>query len=263
MSNYTVRQGDCISSIAHRHGFFWQTIWHHQNNAALRQKRQNPNVLYPNDVVFIPEKETKEYSCAAEKRHRFEQKGVPAVLRMIVEENNTPIANTAYVLQIDGRTYQGSTNASGLLEVSIPPTAKRGRLRVGELVYDLELGSMDPEHEIEGIQARLHNLGFYEGDIDGDFSPDTKAAVAAFQESVGMKATGELDKSTLERLLSRQDLEHNLGAQGESGGDGAGDENPEEEEIEEAVADSQDAEEAGDDELPPEVMEEMEASISK
>jgi len=47
-----------------------------------------------------------------------------------------------------------------------------------------------------GLQADLKVLGFYNGPIDGIYDDDVKAAVAAFQTSVGLPATGELDDAT-------------------------------------------------------------------
>jgi LysM repeat protein len=45
-TRYTVKQGDHLSSIAHEYGFpDYQTIWNHADNAQLKQKRKNPNVL--------------------------------------------------------------------------------------------------------------------------------------------------------------------------------------------------------------------------
>jgi len=47
-----------------------------------------------------------------------------------------------------------------------------------------------------GLQTDLKLLGFYTGPIDGIYDDDVKAAVAAFQTSVGLPATGELDEAT-------------------------------------------------------------------
>ena len=60
--NYTVKQGDHLSSIANAFKFStYQTIWDHPHNAALKAQRVNPNVLYPGDVLYIPDKDTNEY----------------------------------------------------------------------------------------------------------------------------------------------------------------------------------------------------------
>ncbi len=45
-------------------------------------------------------------------------------------------------------------------------------------------------------QCLLCYLGFYTGDIDGIFGPATRAATAAFQESVGLEADGIFGPAT-------------------------------------------------------------------
>ena len=37
MSKYTVKQGDCISSIADKYGFFPDIIWNDSKNSKLEQ----------------------------------------------------------------------------------------------------------------------------------------------------------------------------------------------------------------------------------
>ena len=41
---HIVRAGQDIGSIAHRNGFFWETVWQHPDNAELRRVR---SVLLP------------------------------------------------------------------------------------------------------------------------------------------------------------------------------------------------------------------------
>ena len=50
--HHTVQQGESVESIAHAAGHFWDTVWQHPDNAALRQLRRSPHVLLPGDVVF-------------------------------------------------------------------------------------------------------------------------------------------------------------------------------------------------------------------
>ena len=51
------------------------------------------------------------------------------------------------------------------------------------------------------VQQRLRDLGFYVRDnIDGQWGPNTSAAVRNFQRSKGMNASGQPDSATLAAL---------------------------------------------------------------
>ena len=81
-TEYEVQNGDCISSIAFNHGFFWETLWNDGSNSELKSKRKDPNILREGDVVHIPDLTLKEESGATEKCHSFKLKGVPAKLKL-------------------------------------------------------------------------------------------------------------------------------------------------------------------------------------
>ena len=54
------------------------------------------------------------------------------------------------------------------------------------------------------VQQKLHDLGFYVRDnIDGEWGPNTSAAVKNFQRSKGIKASGQLNSETLSALEIR------------------------------------------------------------
>ena len=53
---------------------------------------------------------------------------------------------------------------------------------------------------IRQVQERLHTLGFKSGAIDGTLGPQTRNALRLFQNTKGLRATGELDEKTLEAL---------------------------------------------------------------
>ncbi len=162
--DYTVHQGDCISSIANQFGFFEDTIWYHEANAELRQIRPDPNVLQPGDIVSIPDRSPKQESCGTDQRHRFVRKGIPVMLDIQLFDEDEPRSNLPFTVVVEGQYLEGSTDGEGRIRIGIPPGARNAELRLeNDAPILLNLGEMDSDDTIEGLQARLHNLGFYGG----------------------------------------------------------------------------------------------------
>lgn len=204
MSEYIVRQGDTTASIAYEGGLFWETIWNHDSNARLRERRDNPNVLYPGDVIFVPDRQRKEEDGETERRHRFRRLGVPEILRIrLLDQHDRPRSGLQYVLEIEGIAVSGTTDEDGILEHPISPAAREGRLLLGEEVqeeYPLNLGELDPIEEITGVQARLQNLGIYLGEINGEMTEETVEAIREFQRNRHLPENGELNDETRGQL---------------------------------------------------------------
>ena len=203
MPTWIAGSDDDIPSIAMATGFFWKTIWDHANNASLKAERKNPNVLYPNDEVFVPELQTKTQSCASEQRHKFRRRGEPPKIKIKLMENGEPRANVPYVLEVEGTKMEGQTDANGIIETYVPGNAKTGKLWLneGKEVYDMQIGALDPIDQIVGVQERLTNLGYdcfpYTGVIDAM----TKRALVNFQSSHKLRVTGRPDQATKAKLL--------------------------------------------------------------
>ena len=202
---HTVKQGECIESIAFEHGFFWETIWNHPGNRELREQRERPNVLRPGDAVHIPDRREKWVDCASEKRHVFRLRGVPSLLSIVVRIDDEVKADVPYVLDVDGRRFEGRTDGAGRLSHPISPKARRATLLVGEgemrEELELGLGEIDPVEDISGVQARLNNLGFHCGEEDGELDALLEQAIADFQARHDLEPTGELDDATRATLL--------------------------------------------------------------
>lgn len=196
---HCVKKGDCISSIAEQNGLFWETVWQHGENSQLREKRDDPNVLLPGDMVFIPDKVVNQEICATGQRHSFVKLGVPAKLNLKVLDNYEVQSNEPYELIIDGVHHSGSTDANGNLEHSMQPKAKVGRLTLTNSgrVFELELGGMDPISEQSGVIARLENLGY---DMSGS-EKKFQIAVKQFQSMQGLEVTGKVNADTKSKLL--------------------------------------------------------------
>jgi hypothetical protein len=202
MPEHIVQQGECISSIARHYGFYWKRLWDDPANHALRLKRKNPNVLFPEDVLIIPEKDIKEFDRSTEKRHPFRVKGGHVKLRVRLLAAGKSIANEQYTLKIEGDTLNGTTDSTGLLEKIIPSEAQEATLLLGKekTIVLLEVGHLNPLSEITGVQARLNNLGFHCGAVDGVLGPLAKSAVITFQETYSLKMTGQPDGPTRDKL---------------------------------------------------------------
>jgi hypothetical protein len=210
---HTVRRGDCLASIAKQYGFTdWKKIYDAAENAELRRKRPNPNVLYPGDLVVIPEKSEKWVPAATTNRHIFHVKGPSTVLRVAMKDRSmTPLAGKAFVFFVDGSLLEsGASQADGLIEVRIPEDARRGVLRFMGNDYTLDLGALDPISRVTGVQQRLNNLGYQAGAEDGAVGPKTRLAVARFQSDQGLDPTGVIDDATRSKLLELHDRDNQL-----------------------------------------------------
>ena len=71
MTIHTVVQGENIDIIAFKYGFHPATLWEHDENQKLRDKRKDPNVLMAGDEVFIPDRELREEIVHTGKMHTF------------------------------------------------------------------------------------------------------------------------------------------------------------------------------------------------
>jgi hypothetical protein len=200
-SNYVVRQGDCLSSIASRFGFKPQTIWDYPDNAELKQKRENGNILLAGDTIVIPDLRVREEARNTDARHTFKKLGTPEKLHLVIrDERDEPRAGLRYVLTVDGHTREGTTGDDGSVNESIDPGAKAGELRIFdneiEEYYQLQLGHLDPLTEESGIRMRLTNLGIDCGDTDDSL----RQAIMDFQRQRDLDVTGEVDDDTRGKL---------------------------------------------------------------
>ena len=66
------------------------------------------------------------------------------------------------------------------------------------------LSSGSRGENVEELQKRLQALGYYDGEIDGQFGPGTKAAVVDFQKNNGLDTDGLAGTETLNLLYSQE-----------------------------------------------------------
>lgn len=87
------------------------------------------------------------------------------------------------------------------LEGATPPVAGETTIRIERPETPVAARPSDPD--VERIQSILRDLGFYKDAVDGLAGPATRAAIAAYQKTVGLDQTGEVDATLLEHLGAR------------------------------------------------------------
>lgn len=200
---HTVKQGEHLSRIAWQYGFTdYHVIWDHAENAALKQKRQNPHVLFPRDQLFIPDKQDKEVPGSTEQRHRFQVRQPTLKLRLVLEDMyEKPIANAPCELRVENQTQPMTTDSDGHIELSIPITAERAQLTIQDpqtpltgVVMPIQIGHLNPVEEVSGQQARLNNLGYFAGPFEDQSQEESadsfKSAIEEFQCDQGLVVDG-------------------------------------------------------------------------
>ena len=214
MPKQKVGSNESTSSLAKKKGFYWRTIWEHGENAGLRAKRKDPNVLSADDEIFIPEKQEKVVSKGAESEHVFKRKGEPTKIKMQLLELGEPRKDADYIFECAGKLVNGKTDANGILEQFVPGDAKSAKLyfKEGKEVHGLRIGSLDPHDLASGIIQRLNNCGFKfsanvkpgmsakEAFDEGKVGNKGVRALKNFQAQNGLEATGKLDDATLAKF---------------------------------------------------------------
>ena len=189
---YSIKQGDYLAKIAKDHGFSdWKVIWNHADNKGLKDKRKDPNILYPGDRLFIPDREEKHESIAVDDTHKFSVKRSKLKLALVLDEMfKNPMAGAQYRLMIDGKVIAKAADGQGKLEVDILPGATDAQLiiknpesPVNEIAIPIKIGHLDPVEERSGQAQRLNNLGYFPGpDPVNDETENERIFLSAVQE---------------------------------------------------------------------------------
>jgi N-acetylmuramoyl-L-alanine amidase len=225
---HVVQPGESPSQIAASYGFEdWLTIYQHADNASLRQKRSQPNAIFPGDVVAIPKLEPKVYILATGKRHRIVKPRPKVKLNVTVKDGaGEALAGKKFELRSPdlAEPIEGTTTGDGHAQCNPPIDLVEAQFVVWDSddktgirhVWDVELaGLFAPETE-QGLRQRLNNLGYHAGEKskESDVEPDDddeangarsdplSLAIAAFQQDMGLDVTGIIDDDTRARLVA-------------------------------------------------------------
>lgn len=200
--HHTVRPGECLSSIAHSRGLFWETVWNHPDNSDLREQRGDPNCLTPGDRVFIPDRTLGHVVATTDRSHTFRLRTTPVPFRTRVIVDGEPLAAEPYTLIVDGTTcLEGVTDAQGWVDELVAAGAVRGVLAIDGREIRIGFRYLGPPETFEGARHRLTNLGYLRP--YGPLTPGAfRDSLERFQRDHDLPVTGELDDGTRDALRS-------------------------------------------------------------
>jgi N-acetylmuramoyl-L-alanine amidase len=224
MKSHVVKSGDHLPAIAEAYGFARSAaIWNHPDNAELKKSRDVAEILAPGDVLKIPDREEKTVDIATGKVHRFTVKREKLELRIRIRNlDSAPVDGAACVLAASAGKQDLTTDGDGQIIAPIARSERSATLTVGDEVYQIAIGDLDPVDTESGWQARLVNLGYLESPLpplaeveEAEQDPDSedppyderaerehelRAAIEEFQFDNSLSVTGEMDSATQAKL---------------------------------------------------------------
>lgn len=206
MRPYFVRQGDYLDSIADSYGFDAQAVWEDKKNEKLRKKRKNPNVLYPGDVLFIPDEDPQECSLAVGAENSYVAEETMVKVKFIGPPDQE------YRIEGLDPPKEDTSGGDGMVELEVPTSIHFLWVHYPalQLIFPLQIGHMDPVHKPSGMQGRLDNLGYgrtlltavVEDMWGGAISAAEllSGSIARFQMRNDLPVTGERNETTVKKL---------------------------------------------------------------
>lgn len=106
-----------------------------------------------------------------------------------------------YAFQDRNTSYSDGVAGQETLKKLYSSSARSTSSSVGIIGTSIQRGLKDSS-AVRRIQAKLKDLGYYTGSVDGDFGASTEAAVKAFQSANNLSPDGRVGSSTYQALFS-------------------------------------------------------------
>ncbi len=192
--DHVIAEGDHIVRLAYGQGMRDpMLIWADAANEALRAKRADPGVLAVGDTVHVPDGPV----WVFDDLHTGQEHTVVvdlAVGRLRVRlrhPSDAARAGKPASVLVDGEEKLLATESDGLLEIEIGPFTREVAVSIDGRDYVLEVARLAPPDTLDGVRARLANLGYAPGPLTGKADDYLlRSAVEEFQHDHGSGVDG-------------------------------------------------------------------------
>jgi peptidoglycan hydrolase-like protein with peptidoglycan-binding domain len=163
----------------------------------------------------MPAPELRVRRAAGERRAPARSHGIrlPAVLRLLLHRPRECVLTSAGIaaataIAINGLFLQSGPHPAPIFALASPslsaggglPASTRSRGPVAEIVRS-DPAARPRAEVIADIQRELARRGFYDASVDGTLGAKTDAAIREFEQSAGLKPTGEASEALLQSIL--------------------------------------------------------------
>jgi len=203
---HVVKSGECLALIAHQYSVADpMRIWNDAANADLKKSRGNPDLLFPGDRLSIPDAKPKSLSLPTGSVHQVTVKTAKKKVRVrLLDMEGKPYQNADCELKAGSKTLPKKTDGDGKVEFEVPASVRAAELKLGAQRWTLNVGALNPmsgvADDLSGLQARLQNLGYEVGAIDGKTSDALHAAIEAFQRDHQLTVDGQVSDALVAKV---------------------------------------------------------------
>lgn len=192
VQQHTVAQGETLLRIARQYGFRTsKSLYQHPINADFRTLRPDPNLIFPGDIIKIPQKTEKFMPLKTGSKNTFVVRDEKEYFRLkVAYDDGDDITGKRVVLNIGSQAIDTVLQSDGLIEVELNNNdALTGNvdlyLKAGDTTptksFAVQIGNLDPIDTLSGVQGRCNMLGFNCGKVDGVMGEKTRIGVKEFQ----------------------------------------------------------------------------------
>lgn len=208
---YVVRQGDTLTTLSLQRGFDANEVWNHEKNAELKALRGDMDVLYPSDLLFLPDKPASTVPIKAGAANAFKITLPTITLRIAFADEEGPYAGEEFVVEGIALPVEGTTDGDGVATFAIPHNTKKPIVTFPKRreSFVVQIGHLDPVTTASGVRQRLTQLGYLGAPMPVTEANRAKAlaayeleqAIRAFQRAEDLVETGTADQPTREALV--------------------------------------------------------------